>query len=129
MHLNQPINGMARTRSGHGYWLVASDGGIFSFGDAKFHGSTGAIHLNQPIVGMAATPSGRGYWLVASDGGMFTFGDAKFYGSTGAMHLNQPIVGMAPTPTRARLLARSRVTAACSRSATRSSTARPARCT
>ena len=37
---------------GRGYWLVASDGGIFSFGDAAFFGSTGAIHLNQPIVGM-----------------------------------------------------------------------------
>ncbi|HEX3839660.1 MAG TPA: hypothetical protein VHU85_02605, partial [Acidimicrobiales bacterium] len=24
---------------GHGYWLVASDGGIFSFGDAGFYGS------------------------------------------------------------------------------------------
>ena len=40
---------------GGGYWLVASDGGIFNFGDAKFYGSTGAIHLNQPVVGMAAT--------------------------------------------------------------------------
>ncbi|MDQ1457630.1 MAG: hypothetical protein QOH28_3250, partial [Actinomycetota bacterium] len=29
-------------------------GGIFSFGDAKFHGSTGSITLNQPIVGMAS---------------------------------------------------------------------------
>ncbi|MDA8366275.1 MAG: hypothetical protein M0Z62_04855, partial [Actinomycetota bacterium] len=36
------------------YWLVASDGGVFSFGDAHFHGSTGAITLNKPIVGMAA---------------------------------------------------------------------------
>jgi hypothetical protein len=36
-----------------GYWLVASDGGIFAFGDAVFHGSTGATRLNQPIVGMA----------------------------------------------------------------------------
>jgi hypothetical protein len=33
--------------------LVAADGGIFGFGDAGFHGSTGAIKLNQPIVGMA----------------------------------------------------------------------------
>ena len=81
-----------------GYWLVGSDGGIFSFGDAQFYGSTGAIHLNQPIVGMAATPDGKGYWLVASDGGIFSFGDAQFYGSTGAIHLNQPIVGMAATP-------------------------------
>ena len=90
---------MAATPTGHGYWLVASDGGVFSFGDAAFYGSTGAIHLNQPVVGMAATPTGRGYWLVASDGGIFSFGDAAFYGSTGAIHLNQPIVGMAATPT------------------------------
>ena len=62
---------------------MASDGGIFSYGDAKFFGSTGAIHLNQPIVGMAATPDGGGYWLVASDGGIFSYGDAKFFGSTG----------------------------------------------
>ena len=71
---------MAPTPGGGGYWLVASDGGIFSFGDAQFYGSTGAIRLNQPIVGMATTPSGHGYWLVASDGGIFTFGDAQFYG-------------------------------------------------
>ena len=80
-----------------GYWLVASDGGIFSFSN-PFYGSTGAIHLNQPIVGMAATPNGEGYWLVAADGGVFSFGDAQFYGSTGNIHLNQPIVGMAATP-------------------------------
>jgi hypothetical protein len=78
---------------------VASDGGIFAFGDARFHGSTGSIHLNQPIVGMAMTPDGGGYWLVASDGGIFAFGDAHFYGSTGNIHLNAPIVGMAASPT------------------------------
>jgi len=99
IHLSQPTMGMAATPTGRGYWLVASDGGIFSFGDAAFYGSTGSIHLNQPIVGMAATPTGRGYWLVASDGGIFSFGDAAFYGSTGSIHLNQPIVGMASTPT------------------------------
>ena len=87
MALNKPIVGMAATPSGNGYWLVASDGGIFSFGDATFHGSTGAIALNKPIVGMAATPSGNGYWLVASDGGIFSFGDATFHGSTGAIAL------------------------------------------
>ena len=60
------------------YWLVASDGGIFTFGDATYAGSTGAMVLNRPIVGMAATPDGQGYWLVASDGGIFSFGDATF---------------------------------------------------
>jgi hypothetical protein len=73
---------------------VASDGGIFAFGDAAFFGSTGSLHLNQPIVGMAATPDGQGYWLVASDGGIFAFGDAAFLGSMGGQPLNKPIVGM-----------------------------------
>ncbi len=81
-----------------GYWEVASDGGIFSFGDAQFYGSTGAMTLNKPIVGMASTPDGKGYWLVASDGGIFSFGDAQFYGSTGNIALNAPIVGMAADP-------------------------------
>src|SRR4030081_723294 len=53
------------------YWLVASDGGIFSFGDAPFLGSLGAVRLNRPVVGMAATPDGGGYWLVASYCGVF----------------------------------------------------------
>jgi hypothetical protein len=80
------------------YWTVASDGGIFSYGNAQFWGSTGAIALNRPIVGMAPTPDHGGYWLVASDGGVFSFGDAAYYGSTGALRLNSPVVGMAATP-------------------------------
>ena len=44
-------DGAAATEGEH-YWLVASDGGIFAFGDAAFLGSTGAIKLAQPIVGM-----------------------------------------------------------------------------
>jgi sugar lactone lactonase YvrE len=88
----------APRHSGAGYWFVASDGGIFSYGSAKFHGSTGSIHLNKPVVGMAPTPDGAGYWFVASDGGIFSFGDAHFYGSTGAIHLNKPVVGMAAAP-------------------------------
>jgi len=46
---SQPIVGAP------GYTEVASDGGIFTFGDASFHGSMGGSHLNAPIVGMAAT--------------------------------------------------------------------------
>jgi GH43 family beta-xylosidase/TM2 domain-containing membrane protein YozV len=80
-----------------GYWQVASDGGIFSFGSAQFYGSTGSLRLNMPVVGMASTRDARGYWLVASDGGVFSFGDAQFYGSTGSVKLNKPIVGMLPS--------------------------------
>ena len=84
--------------SGRSYWEVASDGGIFTFGNATFHGSMGGTVLNKPVVGMASTPDGRGYWLVASDGGVFSFGDALFHGSMGGTVLNKPVVGMASTP-------------------------------
>ena len=92
----------------HGYWLVGSDGGIFSFGSAQFYGSTGALKLQRPVVGITPTASDAGYWLVASDGGIFSFGDAGFYGSipqiglapagsSSAKRLNAPIVGMVPS--------------------------------
>ncbi len=83
--------------SQRGYLTVASDGGIFAFGQ-DFCGSTGSIRLNKPAVGMAAVPGQAGYWLVASDGGIFNYGNAGFYGSTGSLHLNAPVVGMAATP-------------------------------
>ena len=81
-----------------GYWLNATDGGVFSFGNAQFHGSTGGMVLNQPVVGMATTHDAGGYWEVATDGGVFSFGDAQFHGSTGSIRLNKPMVGMAVTP-------------------------------
>ena len=92
----------------HGYWLVGSDGGIFSFGSATFHGSTGGLRLTRPVVGITPTADEGGYWLVASDGGAFAFGDAGFYGSipglgiaptgtTTGQHLDAPIVGVVPS--------------------------------
>ena len=96
--INEPVVGMAASPHGGGYWLVASDGGIFSYGDAGFFGSAGSVTLNKPVVGMAASPDGGGYWLVASDGGIFSYGDAGFFGSAGSLTLNKPVVGMAASP-------------------------------
>jgi hypothetical protein len=72
---------MAPTANGGGYWFVASDGGVFSFGDATFLGSMGGSRLNAPVVGMASDPASPGYWLVGSDGGIFSFGDAGYHGA------------------------------------------------
>ena len=92
----------------YGYWLVGSDGGIFTFGSAQFYGSTGSIRLQRPVVGISPTANKGGYWLVASDGGIFAFGDAGYFGSipgdglspagSGLPHsLNAPIVAMVPS--------------------------------
>ena len=77
-----PVVGMAGATDGKGYWMVASDGGVFAFGHAAFNGSAGGLRLNHPIVGMAADRVTGGYWLVASDGGVFAF-NAPFDGSAG----------------------------------------------
>jgi hypothetical protein len=93
VRLNQPVVGMTADPTG-GYWLVAADGGVFSFGGAQFLGSTGALRLNKPIEGIAVTADTQGYRMVASDGGIFDFGTAGFFGSEGGTPLNQPIVAM-----------------------------------
>ena len=98
IRLNKPMVGMAATPGGGGYWLVASDGGIFAYGDAQFYGSTGSLTLNKPIIGMVPTHDGGGYWLIASDGGVFAFGDAGFFGSLGGAPPATALVGVAPTP-------------------------------
>ena len=41
-------------------WICGSDGGVFTYGDAPFHGSLGNVQLEAPIVGMTPTPSGKG---------------------------------------------------------------------
>jgi len=96
-HLNEPIVGMASTPDGGGLWLVAADGGVFSFGDATFHGSEGGVHLNASIVGITPTSTGAGYWLDGSDGGVFTFGDAGYFGSSPKAP-GSIVGGVMPTP-------------------------------
>ncbi|MGH3578746.1 MAG: hypothetical protein ACRDU0_14470, partial [Mycobacterium sp.] len=79
-------------------WMVASDGGIFSFGGAQFLGSVGGTALARPVVGMATTPDAGGYWMAGADGGIFSEGNAPFRGSTALLRLNAPIVGIAQGP-------------------------------
>ena len=83
------------TPDGKGYWIVGNDGGVFSFGDARFYGSLGAVHLAKPVVAAAPTWDGRGYWMTAGDGGVFGFGDAQFAGSLASVRLAAPIVSIA----------------------------------
>ena len=77
---------------------MASDGGVFAFGDARFAGSSGSRRLNAPVQSLVPDADGDGYWLVASDGGIFAF-SAPFFGSMGATHLNRPVTGMVGSPT------------------------------
>jgi peptidoglycan hydrolase-like protein with peptidoglycan-binding domain len=95
--LQRPVVAMASTASGKGYWLVAADGGLFSF-NAPYYGALAGWPLAHPVTGMTATPSGKGYWMVTADGSVFPFGDAKPYGGLTGLHVNSPIKSLIPGP-------------------------------
>jgi hypothetical protein len=78
---------------------VASDGGVFAYGDAPYLGSATSLHLAAPIVGVTATPNGNGYDMVGADGGVFNYGDAAFLGSAATLHLAAPVTGLTGTAT------------------------------
>ncbi|WP_298347067.1 hypothetical protein [Ferrimicrobium sp.] len=114
--LSAPIVAIIPTPDGGGYWLVAADGGVFDFGNAKFFGSTytqgyTGLNGNHPIsgriVGGAAAPNGTGYWLVSSTGTVYNFGSAPNEGDTmtkgytglsGNHPLPAPVVSIAADP-------------------------------
>jgi hypothetical protein len=95
-HLNKPIVGAAPTPDRKGLYLTAADGGVFTFGDARFAGSRATHQLNAPIVGIATHPLG-GYWLVGADGGIFGEG-VPFMGCMASIPMNAPVVGLADRP-------------------------------
>jgi subtilase family serine protease len=83
-----------------GFWMVSSDGGVFDFGNAGYHGSLPArnVHLTD-IVAIAPVPGGGGYWMVGKDGRVYYFGTAGHFGGlSGPAAQADDIVAMAPTP-------------------------------
>jgi hypothetical protein len=67
---------MAATPDGKGYWMVASDGGIFNFGDAAFAGSAAGGPSLDPAERVVSTTTGHGYWVEEQNGTADAFGDA-----------------------------------------------------
>ena len=80
-----------------GYWVLGRDTGLYTFGDAPFHGGAGEIPA--PAVSMSPTRTGLGYWLLSANGRVSAYGDAVNHGSTETMRLNAPAVRLEPTRT------------------------------
>ena len=82
--LNAPIVGMVPSVDGGGYFMVASDGGVFAFGDAQFSGSCPGIGgCSGAAVAVMPDATGRGYWVVTVTGNVYAFGDAPQLSSRG----------------------------------------------
>ncbi len=65
LQLESPIVAVTSSPDGAGYWLVAADGGVFSYGDAPFFGSLGGTGAS--VSGLAANTDQPGYQLIESD--------------------------------------------------------------
>jgi len=61
--LTAPVVGIAPTPDGRGYWLAAADGGVFTFGDARFAGSRAGQSPSDQFFAICATVQGDGYLL------------------------------------------------------------------
>ena len=61
-----------------GYYLATSTGRVYSYGGARWYGSTGGSTANGTTTGIARTADGKGYWLVTNIGKVDVFGDATW---------------------------------------------------
>ena len=83
-----------------GHWLVASDGGIFGFGDTRLLRLDGrTTRSTSPIVGMATNPGRQAAtgWSPPT-GGCSASATPSSTAPWADITLNQPVVGMAATP-------------------------------
>ena len=77
--------------------MVASDGGVFAFGDARFAGSCPGIGgCSGAAVAVMPDISGNGYWVVTQTGHVYSFGDAPYYGAPGPQDV--PVTSAVRTP-------------------------------
>jgi len=85
-----------RTPSGNGYWILFSNGEIYTYGDAAYWGSPfGQIQFSNPASAIVATSDGAGYWVTTFNGAVYAYGDAPNAGDLVAIHLNGQIVAAA----------------------------------
>ncbi len=90
-----PVVGIAATRSGRGYWLLAKNGAVHAFGNAR---QLPRIRKPGPYMGIVSSPHG-GYWLYTAKGNVYRSRGTPWYGSTltHGLHLGS-VTGMLATP-------------------------------
>jgi hypothetical protein len=93
------------THPAGGYWVAASDGGIFAFGDAPYLGSMGGHRQQAPITAVGADPGGNGYWLGLQSGQIVAYGPVD-HGSPAELSgpRTVPLTGIAATTNGYRVL-------------------------
>ncbi len=95
-----PPSGTSNTARRSGYWMVGSDGRVYSFGEAKSHGEATSLLGGANAVDLEPTPSFNGYWIVDDAGRVFGFGDARHHGNVDGARLTggEKVTSISATP-------------------------------
>ncbi|MBW3537338.1 MAG: hypothetical protein KY395_06175 [Actinobacteria bacterium] len=82
-----------------GYWMVGSDGRVYSFGDAHHFGDAVGRLGTAKAVDLEPTPSRDGYWILDDAGRVYAFGTARYLGGAQFItNLNAPTTSLSATP-------------------------------
>jgi len=82
-------------RTGLGYLVLSSDGGVHNFGAPWYQSLAGKLPAGVTPVSLAADPVTAGYWILTSDGGVANF-HAPWYGSlVGQLPAGQTVTAIA----------------------------------
>ena len=91
---------VAFTASGNGYWILADNGAIYSFGDADYYGNL--IDRGYPghATSLTRSSGGAGYLILTKEGGIYSFGDSlnDYSGNLLDHHYPGPGVAFSATP-------------------------------
>ncbi len=79
--LNAPIVSGAVTSQCDGYWLLGADGGVFTFGAARFHGSLSGVIAENSARSILPLFDGSGYWILCRSGKVYALGNCAYLGS------------------------------------------------
>ena len=63
----RPVD-LATTRRADGYWILASNGGVFAHGAAQWYGSLSSQSGRIVPRKIRATPTNKGYWILTANG-------------------------------------------------------------
>jgi len=71
MALDQPVESITAAAGGAGYWLLGSDGGVFTYCGAAFDGSDASVQTPSGSASYSdlLPRSAGGYWLVGESMG------------------------------------------------------------
>ena len=91
---------VAFSASGNGYWILADNGAIYSFGDADYYGNLIDHAYPGHATSLTRSADGAGYQILTSEGGIYSFGDAvgQYYGNLLDHGYPTPGVAFSETP-------------------------------